>query len=172
MSAYVVDKAHIDALLRAAEAILPRAGFGLTWCAQDLAELTEQERQAAYRRLDHSDLNEVGQMLLSECIASVEHRYPSDNLTDLPGQSDAEYILPYRYNRTAGETKGYSAPSPVETLKLIACYEYQSCEHPGWHGSEAQKFCKALRHSTIGTLPGYDDAPWGWPPEPVAVAQH
>jgi hypothetical protein len=45
-------------------------------------------------------------------------------------------------------------------LKAISCYEYQSCEHPGWRKSEAHAFCEALRDMAIGCLPGYDDAPW------------
>ena len=51
-------------------------------------------------------------------------------------------------------------PSPVAVLKAISCYEYQSCEHPGWHTSEARQFCSVLRDHMISMLPGYDDAQW------------
>ena len=50
--------------------------------------------------------------------------------------------------------------SPVVILSAIACYEYQSCEHPGWATSEAHDFCHALRIKMIRMLPGYADAPW------------
>jgi len=170
MSAYVVDKAHIDAILRAAEALLQRAGYGLTWYARDPAGMTDQERQAAYRRLDHSDLDEVGQMLLDECVASVGDRYQDDGITDLPGPIDAYWLIPYKYDRRAGEGPGCSAPSPVETLKLVHCYIYQSCEHDGWKDSEARRFCRALEGTSARLVPGYDEAPWGWPPEPEPVA--
>ena len=125
-----------------------------------------QELQETYRRLDHSDRDAVGQMLWDECVASVGYRY-QDSITNLPGQIDAPWLLPYKYDYLAGGNRYGEAPSPVAVLKLIDCYCYQSCEHPGWHTSEARLFCQALKNVTIGTLPGYDDAPWGWPPEPV-----
>jgi len=50
--------------------------------------------------------------------------------------------------------------SAVELIKALHCYEYQSCEHPGWRTSQAHSFCRALERRLIGELPGYDDAPW------------
>lgn len=52
------------------------------------------------------------------------------------------------------------AVDPVTALKLLAGYEYQSCEHPDWDSSDAKRWCDALRHALICALPGYDDAPW------------
>lgn len=50
--------------------------------------------------------------------------------------------------------------SPVQVLKAIRCYEYQSCEHEGWTGSEAWTFCERLTATAMGKLPGYDAAAW------------
>jgi hypothetical protein len=57
---------------------------------------------------------------------------------------------------------GGRAPSPVETLKLCACYRYQSSRSEDWEGSEAAAIVDALEHCAIVALPGYDDAPWEW----------
>ncbi|GAA1309003.1 hypothetical protein [Saccharothrix xinjiangensis] len=66
-------------------------------------------------------------------------------------------------------------------LKAVAYFHYQSCEHPGWHDSEAHELMSALRtaildrHPDFGervagpfgethryaTLPSYHRAPWG-----------
>jgi hypothetical protein len=43
---------------------------------------------------------------------------------------------------------------------LLAGFEYQACELPGWVGSEAGRFVDALRHALIRALPGYSDGPW------------
>lgn len=52
-------------------------------------------------------------------------------------------------------------PEPVEVLKAIQCYEYQSGDFPGYDKSEAAKLCASLTAKAVTKLPGYDDAPWG-----------
>ena len=68
MSAFVVDKAHIEAMLRAAMAYGHDRG-SFTW-AYD----------SPIGRLDYANADQVGQMLLAECVASVSYRYPADTL--------------------------------------------------------------------------------------------
>ena len=86
-------------------------------------------------------------MLLAENVKSVEHRY--DNAADmLPDEL---------YSNSHSQT-----PTPVETLKIVSCYEYQSCEHEAWTGSEAEAFCAALTSAAIAALDGYASAPWEW----------
>jgi hypothetical protein len=81
-------------------------------------------------------------MLMQACAASVDYRYGSH-----------EQIPFYRHT--------FRLPRPaVAVLKLIDCYEYQSCERPDWHESEAYAYCDALRRRLIAQLPGYDAAPW------------
>ena len=89
-------------------------------------------------------------MLIDENAASVNYRY------------DENELFVYRYQRPRHTTW-----SAVELLKTVDCYEYQSCEHPGWAQSQAHAFCESLRARLIGTLPGYDDASWGITPSTV-----
>jgi hypothetical protein len=53
-------------------------------------------------------------------------------------------------------------PDAIQALKLIACYEYQSCEHPEWPKSDAKDFCDSLTRALVRVVPGYDAAPWEW----------
>ena len=156
MSAFVVDKSHIDAMVNFG---LTRSKYGpMTWHVKVGDKSFRKE-------LDLSTANEVGQMLVSECVASVMGRYKDCTFTDLPGPNDAYWVLPYKYE--SGQV-----PTPVETIKLVRCYEYQSCEHEEWEDSEARKFCKALISTAIEVLPGYDEAPWGWDEKVVAPSNN
>jgi len=58
--------------------------------------------------------------------------------------------------------------APVYALKAVCCYRYQSCEHPGWKGSEASRFCDALERVAVELLPGFSEAPWEWTADDVA----
>lgn len=151
MSAWVVDKAHINAMI---DAGLRVKYPPMTWHHNDKPH-----------ELTAGNASEVGQMLLDECVKSVSYRYEDSKVTELLGRTDAEYLLPFEYRRFA------NPPSPVEILKQIDCYEYQSCEHPEWESSESHSFCQALRHCTIDRLPGYDEAPWGWEKWPTETMQ-
>jgi len=142
MSAYVVDKAHINAMLNS------WIHSNARWFHNGWHELTTE------------NANEVGQMLLDENIRSVMCRYEDSTITDLPGRIDAEYLIPFVHRYTRRK------PKAIEAIKLAQCLDYQSCEHPEWETSEAKAFCDALIQSMIFELPGYDDAPWEWR-EPV-----
>lgn len=129
MSAFIVTKAHIDAMVE--------AGLG------------RDPLRAWYNdgaRTPERTPDEVGAMLWEENHRSVNDRY---NENDEP---PAYYYRPSRH--------GYSA---VVILKAIACYEYQSCEHKGWEGSDAKAYCDVLRARMIRRLPGFEEAPWGIP---------
>lgn len=160
MSAFILGKAHIDALVTAA---LERTSgdFGpLSWCARDL---TVEETLASYRsgapwgpdapaigraltrQATPDEAERIGQMLVRENRLSVNHRYR---------ESEVEAIYTYERPVIRGRV------DPVVILKAIDCYEYQSCEHPGWKCSEAHAFCRALRHRMICHLSGYEEAPW------------
>lgn len=150
MSAFIVPKAHIDTLVQAG---LTHNNIALSWRHDD-----------QWHELDHTTDDQVGAMLWTENVRSVVHRYPGDR--SLPGTYEdvtlaegtepitlPEWLQAYRFQRRAQR-------SPVEVLKAIDCFEYQSCEHDEWEESEAFAFCGALRSSMIGQLPGYDEAPW------------
>ena len=138
MSAWVVSKTHIDAMIDAG--LHGQGPYGpLSW-------YTENETGGfAPHDLTRLSADEVGTMLWNENHLSVNYRY--DESTPTPT---------YRHGRLR------SGPlPPVVIFKLIACFEYQSCEHPGWETSQAKRFCDALRRSEINKLPGYGEAPWG-----------
>jgi hypothetical protein len=84
-------------------------------------------------------------MLLRENQLSVNYRYRENGIENI-----------YFFE----ESLTTETIDPVVILKAIACYEYQSCEHPGWTTSEAHAFCEALRRRMIHHLPGYEEAPW------------
>lgn len=158
MSAFMVGKEHIDALVTAALAIGQEGP--LRWFAHPL---TDEESALAHqvgapwgaegpeiaRRLSRyataEEADRIGQMVTRENRLSVNHRYNESEVEDI-----------YAYDGPAQ----VRSVDPVVILKAIDCYEYQSCEHPGWEASEAFAFCQALRRRMIRRLPGYDDAPW------------
>lgn len=152
MSAFIVSKEHIDAMVslgvhgpsdrerHAGE------GFSVRWNANE----SVSEWESKELRFDNTD--EIGEMLVLENVKSVSHRYQDNE--DLPGQIEPYYNEYYKFSPLI------KRPTAVEGLKLIACYEYQSCEHSEWETSEAKRFCEALRDHLINSLPGYNDAPW------------
>lgn len=158
MSAFVVDKTHVDALVTAG-LVLVRPYGPMRWFHPTLEPgETIETLNAKRRELRHENADEVGLMLWTENVRSIHARYPDTTETgDYPGPADFGMadVLGYRFDQLPG------APDPVVTLKAIKCYEYQSCEHDDWRRSEAFAFCQALREHAIAKLPGYEDAP-GW----------
>ncbi|GHJ45862.1 hypothetical protein Cs7R123_32040 [Catellatospora sp. TT07R-123] len=151
MSAIELPVEHIDAMLSAALAYTPTGPLRWTWppidAASDRGQWTSAklQRQATERRreLTAATAGQVGAMLLATNRDSVNHRY-----------DETEIEPPYLFTRVPGD------PDPVVVLKAVDCYEYQSCEHPGWRDSQAREFCDALRALAISRLPGYRRAPW------------
>ena len=113
-----------------------------------------------------AELAAAGTALWTENHRSVNHRYDED--TAVPDYTPAlpEVLL-----------------DPVAVVKLIACYAYQSCEHPGWDTSASADFCTRLREAVLAGLPmeedvtgfavpvGYDSRPWSFD-DIMEVAQH
>ncbi len=95
-------------------------------------------------------------MLVDQNVKSVAHRYEEDTLTDLPGPTNAYWVVPYSYKPLG------RVPTALEGLKLLKCYDYQACEDPEWKESEAFAFCEYLTDALITLLPGYEEASWEW----------
>lgn len=151
MSAFVVDAAHIDALLSAAinGPTDPSQGRH-DWHPPYVHELL-----GVLEPLGPGNANVAGRTLLEECIASVTHRYP-DAADQLPGPIPTP--LPEQYEWTdLGRVM-----TAVEACKAIACLEYQSSEHPGWLSSGSRAFCSELRAALVTRFEGYGSAPWEW----------
>ena len=89
--------------------------------------------------------NEVAtcNMLLEENVRSVNYRYQEEEPA-IP----VEYAPPERM------------PSAVQVIKLCQCLAYQSCEHPGWAGSMAEKLLDSVIQQAIFKLEGYEAAHW------------
>lgn len=169
MSAYIVSKTHIDALVTAG-LVLARPYGPLRW--HDGATMPDDTHEpgqpwgpgaAAWwnehrRELTEETASDVGVMLWTENVRSIHHRYP-DTLEGgmYPGPVDFGMadVIGYQHSELPGH------PDPVIVLKALDCFEYQACEHPQWTDSEAQRFCDALRRVAIGKVRGYDDAD-GW----------
>lgn len=157
MSAWIVSKKHIDALVTAA--MVGNTGRKMRWRVPGDVPADAYQRgepwgpgaaeaaRASMRDMILSAAGRVGAMLWNENHLSVNHRYD---------QSEEE--APYVY-----EAFPASKLAPGFVLKQLDCYEYQSCEHPGWEASEARAWCDALRQWTWDriTIPGYEAAPWG-----------
>jgi hypothetical protein len=156
MSAYIVDRDHIAYLIEAAMSQrMLRGSPRLSWYWEGRRyELDPGASEGP------ESASAVGQMLWDENIASVRYRYPDDG-DDLPGPVGEAFVYLHGWTRA-------DAPDPVQVFKSIACYRYQSCEHPGWEKSQAFAFCDALERAAARALPGWDDATWG-APEPKVV---
>lgn len=152
MSAWVVSKAHIDALVNGALQVGGTHGdrYFYFYHANTRHEVKP------------SNVSEIGQALVDECVRSVSDCYPNDDVSkgELPGPVDAYYNEPYRFDFTRALSDG-------EIAHAVACYEYQSCEHNEWKASKAHAFCEAMRYRLITRIPGYNEAPWGFDEEHV-----
>lgn len=174
MSAFIVSPEHLRVLVAAGLAGRGDAGeLEWLWPRYPDRDGSTHERGAMmggrnavaiYREtvndLTPENAGAVLEMLHAENVRSVGYRY-DDDPAGLPGYcGDA----PYAWARVP------FAPDPLVVLKALACYEYQSCEAPGWHESEAFAFCEALRARMIHRLPGFDEAP-GWSIDDVNEAR-
>jgi hypothetical protein len=153
MSAYMLDKAHIDALVATAldgptdipvqsgqwNCYTPRFG-------EDCRKLQYNDNSA----------DVLGELLVKENLSSILSRYPdcAEDPSNLPGPADSYWSAPYHF------PIGTKRLTIVQALKAIDCYEYQSCEHPEWENSFAHKFCEQFKGSLITFLPGYEKAAW------------
>ncbi len=169
MSAFIVNRQHIDAMVAVAmfgpsdAAPSPGSAWRLTrWLdtrppqSSGMAWYIEHQQEASA-----DGAGRLGDLLTLENVRSVEYRYSgADSLPGTYEGTTPDWINPY--DTPAAELRRLPRPSAVECLKLLACYEYQSCEHPGWRDSEAAQFCDALRRQVVAYLPGFDAAPWEW----------
>ncbi len=136
MSAFLVHPGHIDYLVSAA--IAANIPYGGVRYGGDRVEL--------------GNADDAGRMLWRENLASVAYRY-GDDRDSLPGPVPFPDVETYTFRQ-------FRTLSPVQAFMATACYEYQSCEHPGWEASDALAFCSQLRRDIIAILPGYEDADW------------
>lgn len=179
MSAFVVDREHIDLLTRYAL----RGTSKFQWWQVD-----EDGNFAGWRYLDELasgddpervSPSQFGQILLSENVKSVSYRYNDEGRThyygaehaaemeptpdeELPGPCDRYYLAPHVYG-----DPGYTL-SPGELFAAIDTLDYQSCEHPTWMQSEAFALLRSLREDACRRVAGYAEAPHTWDRDEIA----
>jgi hypothetical protein len=136
VSAWIVDRAHIDVLV------------------QGLAES---------ETVTEVDPDALGQELWRENLASVAYRYPRDGDGERPGPIDFRDadVDEYVYRRPSAKI------DPQALLVALGCYDYQSCEHPGWATSRARLWTTTLREQLLRSgvkeaAPGSRMEAWGY----------
>jgi hypothetical protein len=152
MSAFVVDKTHIDLLVRAADEYGRRGtGSGFRYWKTDdgtfggvWGELDRyaEELPSYQDHLEKVTPSQFGQILLRDA-------------GELPGPIDAYYIGPYIY-----EDPGV-LPTPEQVFNLIDCLDYQSCETDDWETTQAATILRTLRETVCRHVDGYA-TPSGW----------
>lgn len=104
----------------------------------------------------------AGQMLWDECVASVRYRYSGTATGELPGPIGETFVYA-EHEGFPFHLHGRVPFTLYDVAKAVRCYQYQSCEHPGWEGSEAKAFTDALVSAYLSAQPEYDAAEWGPP---------
>lgn len=144
MSAWIVSKKHVDLMV---------------------AGITRGTRDGVLKA-DERDADKMGQMFVTENVASVSYRYPDDKPDELPGCGDY-HLTPYRF-----EDPQYQ-PTAAELLSAIDCYCYQSCEHEAWADSIARAQCEWVAAEIRAARPNVDAEknaqPWGWDESDIAI---
>ncbi len=184
MSCFVVDKVHIDLLVRLAM-VGPR-GVGwlpLRWwvpAADGSTEPSPEDRAIeiltgtspdSVRRVlagvmfqlvatdagpFEMDPSQLGDVLRIENVRSVMHVYPDTiESGSLPGTGEQWREL---YEWTDPEY----TPTCAEAAALIRGYSNQACEHPEWSSSLAFAVVQHLSDALLASLPGIEEAPRLW----------
>lgn len=126
MSAYVVSKDHIDALIT-------------FW------------KYGEYNHKPSDEADMTGQLLWEQNVKSVNFRYRESN--HIPAEETPAYQHEDKHTHDGRRL------TPVDIIKLVQCWQYQSCEDheqsTAWGVS-----CRIL-DMAIDKLDGYDNAPWG-----------
>lgn len=137
MSAYIVNKKHIDALV----------SFGIRKMV-DVYDPIKKE----YRRFC-DEYNVLGQALVDANYLSVNGLYGH-----LGEETPYEYkYAPYYASR---ESCYYPDLAPVAVIKACHGYNYQACEADNYEESLARSIIKALEYHAINMLDGYEEAKW------------
>lgn len=157
MSAYLVDRIHIDLLVRFGASPFEDMAAPLAWW------VTSPDGGGALRQLGENP-SYAGRVLWTENLRSVAARYPHHVSGDRPGPiglTDDE-IEQYVY-----EDPGYTL-TPLEAIHACEFLKAQSCHTTDYRDREAYRVVHATREHAIRLLPG-SRGPWGWTAENVAA---
>ena len=155
MSAYLVNKDHIDLLCSAAEWV---DSFHLytrneprtleMWDATDPARFDNGRTLRLHAGNNADVLQLIGLELIAANVASLKARYDdAETMLD-------DYVTNYQYSRIDRDL------CSIETaLAAISGYEYQACETETWTQSFAYDYCNALRRQLCNKIANMSD---GW----------
>lgn len=144
MSAFLCSDVHISAIVNASRLGTRRGYLNLT-----------RYLPSEIDPLGRTDEERMFDLLLDTNLQSLEARYPGNgNLDEWTTEPDS-----YRYRWDANVISRHGIAGAI---KLLHCYEYQSCEHEGWEESQAHRFARDLSRYLVAELPGYEDAPWAF----------
>ena len=136
MSANILNKRHIDALVTAALAYAPSRQ--ISWFFN--GEVKKITRQTA---------SEVGQILIDENYRSINYRYQENRKADR-----------YTFEPFEATRDNPICLDAAQVFSALDCYEYQSSETPDFYESEAYEICRAIRKAEGTKLKGYEEAAW------------
>lgn len=159
MSAYLCDPTHIGRLA----AQLCRDRETRSWVDRRLREYAGQATTPV--QLHSRMVAAVAVVLAAENVASVAYLYPDDAEGDRPGPTgiatDAEYLALCATEALRAEREFATTPlgntGPAQIFAACDCYDYQSCEHPGWRDSLAASFLYRIRKNLWQSIPGQTD---------------
>ena len=137
MSAFVVDHAHINAILTFAKKHKAHIYFSNDCPANWPLPYVF----GAMNLNDPIQLDWLAQMLLNENVRSVNYRYRE---SDKP--SSIAFV-----------PKG-SHLKPIDVLSMLGCYDYQTSETDDYNSTLARFIIDSIRQCAITALPGYRDA--------------
>ena len=151
MSAYMIDREHVQFLVSAAEKLARDSAYGLSYY--------HDGRSVEIVPSDRDQLTKIGQALWDANLKSINTRYP-DTVgypERCPGPCDETFVYAH------SKDWPYHEIELVQVFKAIKCLEYQACEYDGWEASEAYAVLQAIKEAAIKALPGYEEAEWGAP---------
>lgn len=143
MSAYLCDDRHVNALI--SFAAQQENGSGLTYYFNG---------ESIRVQSDH-ECQKAAEVLKAENLRSLAARYEdTDTLKEQPITFERNFFMSWQPLKLA-----------VQILKACDCYDYQACESDDYEQTEAHALVDGIRSRAIGSLPGYEEAEWGWPTE-------
>ena len=149
MSAFMCSDEHVNLILDAVRAALPRQS--------DLLRLLPADPTLPHQSVQER-LTQAGRMLLRENARSVLHRYDEDVLGHDEVVAYDQQIAGYVYVK-GGQSQ--RTATPVQALKLMNSWRYQSCEHDEKdHDPATWEMFDHFREVLIQALPGYEAADW------------
>ena len=147
MSAIMLPRLHIHCLVAAGFLPLPE---GEKPHGVNKPMKFELHPGGQRKELDEGTADRIGQTLVDANLSSVIAAGCAHADCIAP-----EDIAPYKWPRLED-----ALTTPVETLKAIRCYQYQSGDHREWSGSTAERYCEQLQEHVTSQLQGYNEAGW------------